>query len=267
MSREERVLKRRIFTLQVGVTAVAVSAAVVHLVSPGIKIDGVLLGLLGVALLPWLGFILQSLELPGGIKLTYRNLERRLEETRQKLEVTQGEVASTRNRVNFAESGGVPDLKSDSPEGEWRQLIDRYNTIRTTMKSGPIRTQAMTDVVRHLTILAGRLDAYDWQSALRSNDGGERVAAYAYLYARPIGTSVEELVSALTHAESTPFGQYWAILALEKCLPGKTASLQNVEYELRKYLADVPVGSDRYFELSRLLAVINDSQTATSFRF
>jgi hypothetical protein len=134
-----------------------------------------------------------------------------------------------------------------------RQLVGRYDTIRKNLKSGPQRTREMTDVVRHLTILADKLDDVDWSRYLRSRDGGERIAAYSYLYARPHPDVAPELVRTLTTIENQPFGQYWAILALGKIADIFPMSVRRLIPKLEGFLAKLQPGTDRYYELSRLI--------------
>jgi hypothetical protein len=58
------------------ITVGAVGIAVVHLVCPSATIDGVTATLLLVALLPWLQPLFKSLELPGGVKVEFQDLEK-----------------------------------------------------------------------------------------------------------------------------------------------------------------------------------------------
>ena len=69
------------------VTVGALAVAAVHLMRPAVKIDGVLLGLLAVAIIPWLGSIFESVE-GAGLKVTYRRLREELDSTRSELEAT-----------------------------------------------------------------------------------------------------------------------------------------------------------------------------------
>lgn len=46
-----------------------------RLVNPNLKIDDTTLYLLAIALIPWLGFLIKTLELPGGIKIETKALE------------------------------------------------------------------------------------------------------------------------------------------------------------------------------------------------
>ena len=58
------------------ITLAALLAAVVHVLVPTVTVDAVTLALLVLAAVPWLGPLLKSVELPGGIKLEMRDLER-----------------------------------------------------------------------------------------------------------------------------------------------------------------------------------------------
>jgi len=58
------------------ISAVAVALAIAHIGYPSARIDGIILGLIAIALLPWLGSVFKSIELPGGLKVEYPELER-----------------------------------------------------------------------------------------------------------------------------------------------------------------------------------------------
>jgi hypothetical protein len=240
------------FTIRSAVTLAAMAIAAVHLSRPTVKIDGVLLGLLAVAVVPWLGSIFESVE-GAGWKLTYRTLRAELDSTRDELQTTKGEVASARQRADFIESVGVTDLRPSSPAEEMLQLIRRYDSVRENMKSGPQRTKEMTDVVRHLTLLAPKLGDVDWSAYLASQDGGERIAAYSYFYAEPRPGIAPELTYALTNLEDKPFGQYWAIRALGRIAGISPSSVQGLVPIWQDFLAKLPVGTDRYYELSNVI--------------
>lgn len=62
--------------IQIIITVVAVLVAVGHTWLPQIKIDAITVTLLGIAVLPWLGSLFKSVELPGGVKVEYQELER-----------------------------------------------------------------------------------------------------------------------------------------------------------------------------------------------
>lgn len=70
-----RVKELKVIHLQFGITFVALSIAVVHLIWPTLTIDGISVTLLFIALIPWLAPVFKSLEFPGGFKVEYRDFE------------------------------------------------------------------------------------------------------------------------------------------------------------------------------------------------
>ncbi len=67
--------------LRYAVTLGALLVAAARIYWPELKIDGVTLGLLGIALLPWLQPLLKSIELPGGLKLEMQDYEQSISDT------------------------------------------------------------------------------------------------------------------------------------------------------------------------------------------
>lgn len=57
----------------------ALTPAVIHVIWPDLAIDLVTLSLIVVAILPWLSPILKSFELPGGLKIEFRDMEKTAE--------------------------------------------------------------------------------------------------------------------------------------------------------------------------------------------
>ena len=72
------------------VTSVALAAAIFHLIWSDLRVDGVIVALLVVALMPWLGAVFDSIELPGGVKVHY--LEQQLDEAQTELSKAQTET-------------------------------------------------------------------------------------------------------------------------------------------------------------------------------
>jgi hypothetical protein len=60
----------------IAISSAALLLALGHAIFPSIRIDVVTLTLLLIAILPWLGFIFKSVELPGGLKVEYPDLEK-----------------------------------------------------------------------------------------------------------------------------------------------------------------------------------------------
>ena len=58
------------------VTLSAILLALVHLIWPSISIDAITLALIVIAILPWLAPLVKSLELPGGWKVEFQELQR-----------------------------------------------------------------------------------------------------------------------------------------------------------------------------------------------
>jgi hypothetical protein len=87
------------------ITVAGLLLAAAHTVWPDLQVDVITLGLLLLAITPWLGRIFQSVEFPGGWKLTYRELQRRVEEGQQQVD----RLADRVERVEqFVFSGGTP---------------------------------------------------------------------------------------------------------------------------------------------------------------
>lgn len=63
------------FWLKIIVTIVPLFFILIRLLWPSVKIDAITLGLLIVAILPWLSSLIKSAEFPGGWKVEFRDLE------------------------------------------------------------------------------------------------------------------------------------------------------------------------------------------------
>jgi hypothetical protein len=60
--------------LRIIVTAGSLLLALGHVILPSVKVDTATLALLALAVVPWLAPLIQSVELPGGIKVEMRDL-------------------------------------------------------------------------------------------------------------------------------------------------------------------------------------------------
>jgi hypothetical protein len=231
------------------VTGVALAAAAVHLIWPHLKLDGIVVALLVVALLPWLGAVFESLELPGGWKVKYREIQRQLDETQAKTQKATGAAASASQKAELALATNEPE-KAD----QLNELISEYNKVRASQPSSDLRTTILTQIVGRMVALSPRLTNYNWRNALRSDDQGQRIAGYAWLYSKPDPAAAELLVQTLTTHEDANFGQYWAIQALQRSLPlVDTNTVATLTPKLREFLSNLPSDSGRYYDLSNLL--------------
>lgn len=62
--------------MRITISAVALLVATVHLIWPDLKIDSTTVALIVIAVTPWLGSVFKSIELPGGAKIEYPDLEK-----------------------------------------------------------------------------------------------------------------------------------------------------------------------------------------------
>ena len=69
--------------VSVVVSLVALAFVVAHLIWPDLEIDAIALAFVGIAIVPWLGPLLESIEFPGGFKATFREVEARIQEVQQ----------------------------------------------------------------------------------------------------------------------------------------------------------------------------------------
>lgn len=57
-------------------TLVGLAMALVHLLWPSLAVDAITVTLLAIAVVPWLAPLFKSLELPGGVKVEFQELQR-----------------------------------------------------------------------------------------------------------------------------------------------------------------------------------------------
>lgn len=236
---------------KIGLTVAALAVAGTHVIWPALKIDLITVGLLLVAAIPWLDRLFTSLQTPlGGVE--YREIEKRLDELA-------GETRSTRR---IAETSEATELaRQDVRPGAdlaLSILADEYDRVRAAMASGPARTAAMTGLVGRMIAAVERGESIDVGAALSSSRGGQRLAAYASLYARPDSALVLPLVDAVVEVEDKPFGQYWALRSLWRVLEAGGPDLvdRNTLRRLEALHRRLPAGSDRQYELRRILDIV-----------
>ena len=236
------------------ITSAAVFIAAVHIWVPSIPVDTITLALFVVAVAPWLQPILKTLKLPGGFEVTLHELEKSVQNAT-------GAAMSAERKADLAVSGLTAQAseqlgpRTESlPEQTMDRLSQEYEDIRDNQSSGATRTQAMTEVIRKMIALAGSLKNFEIPSRLRSAKGGQRLAAYAYLYAKPNQTHFDELVRSVTVLEDKPFGEYWGLQAIGLNVGFiKGAVSDQVAHDLIAYRARTRKGTDRDYELSRVL--------------
>ncbi|MEV7416207.1 hypothetical protein [Streptomyces sp. NPDC089919] len=243
----------------------AAGLGLVHLVAPDVRVDGATLGLAVIAVVPWLGGLFESIELPGGAKFQYRRLEERVEAAEQRAAEAQQTVgeASRQARVALVASGTARVREPGVAEAVGR-LGAEFVELRRTMPSGPARTYRQELLFAELVRLVPRLEGFDVAGALGSADPGARLAGYARLYACPEGELLPELVAAAV-AEELAFAQFWgfqAVTAVIDVAGADGVQLATVR-RLRSGLAGLPPeAADR----ARMLRVLLRQLEAASGR-
>jgi len=152
----------------------------------------------------------------------------------------------------------VGDLPLSDGRSELFKLAEDYNTIRETQSSGSARTTAMTAVVRRMAEVSVGLDQPPDITDLltEKNNRGRRLVAYAYLLARPDPQYLEALVDSIINIEDKPFGQCWGIQAIGRVIASRSSGATldlRILTKLRSFLSHLTPGTDRYYELQRIL--------------
>ena len=226
------------------VSLLALAVAIAHLVAPDLKIDNVTVALLVIAVVPWLRELFTSIELPGGLRVEFRDVEQRIEAA---------EAMADAALVGGGEGAGT----TDDPAAleEVRRLAAEYLSVRASTRAGSARTQRMNGIFARLVRTTQRLAGPELDDWLTSSDGGLRLAAYARLYAVPDDSTLDVLAYAVTE-EPLPFGQYWGIRALDKVVD--LVGPEEVPPQVVRRLENCrPSGTDRTHLLDRLLRKIH----------
>jgi len=244
--------------LRIAISVTASLIAAVHLLFPNVKIDGVTLGLVALAALPWLAPLIKSIELPGIGKVELQGFQQRIEKVEGATESanSKAEAALSTARAERTSAAEATGAKHRDPREQLQALASEYEYIRETQDSGPVRTDAMTEVVGQMMALVPRLDGFEVLSSLKAERLGLRLAAYVYLYVRPDYSLLVPLVESVTKLEPKPFGQYWGLQAILKALTrGGTSQIPATAVDmLNKFSTRIPKGTDRYYELHKILA-------------
>ncbi|MFI0895717.1 hypothetical protein [Streptomyces sp. NPDC020983] len=267
--RRERGRNRRRDVIATVIACAAVAAAIVHMVRPGLRIDGVTVVLLAVAVVPWLGELFDSIELPGGTKLQYRQLAERVEaaEERSAQAGRTADDASRTARIALVTRGGedtaAPGAFTDTSAGSRgsgavERLAEEYASLREHAPRSPARTDRMEQIFADLVTATRRQDDFGVGAALASAAPGIRLAAYARLYARPDGGYLDQLTQAVLDDGAIAFNQYWGFHAILAVVGTAGAGRMRVDHvaQLEACLLRLPPDSDRSAVLRRLLAGI-----------
>jgi hypothetical protein len=230
--------------LGLAISLIAVLAAITHVVWPSARIDGTTALLLGIALIPWLGELLESIELPGGLMVKYREIARRQDE----VEASAREASSTAQ----AALGAAGSAKADVDE-----LIAKFRDLRS--RPFPGRTAELDRLFGALVKVVP--DDFDAAQALGSSDAGMRLAGYAYAY---YGRAEPELLTSAADAlarEETRFNQYWALNTIGRIVVvnGTRIVPKSLIEQLRALERSLPEDSTRRRPVAAVLNVMGDA--------
>src|SRR5215203_4537569 len=84
------------------VTVVALAFVVAHLIWPDLEIDAIALAFVGVAIVPWLGPLLESIELPGGFKASFREVKDTIQDVKETTEAALSQTQDVKETAQAA---------------------------------------------------------------------------------------------------------------------------------------------------------------------
>jgi hypothetical protein len=190
------------------------------------------------------------------------------QEAKAEVDKVKGATDSVQKQMALATASVMPlseaadvSLRAASPQESLETLVEKYNELRKT-PSSKVRSDNMTAVLRQMINIVPFLDDFPIRQYLGETDNrGRRLAAYAYLYTKPDFNLLPELVDSVTKIEDKPFGQYWGILTIGKAIGERSRNEvpREVLKALRRFHDSLAPGTDRYYELSRLLDDIEKS--------
>jgi len=248
--------------LQVIVTVAALAIVSVHHFWPAFHADAFTATFLLVAVLPWLGPLLKSIKLPGGLEVELREL-------REEIDQTKGAVASAtiRAQVGAATVSGSRGQSSLVEEHGTRASLlalgTEYERVRDSSPEGWARTESMSQVLARMFREADSIRELDIVPLLASTSRGERLAGIAYAHQHPSAEEARPLVTALSKGEDTPFGQYWILRVLRRIAEVSPSAFgEDLRRILRTYRDSLTSGTDRHYEVTQLLRDIASQPAA-----
>jgi hypothetical protein len=144
--------------LRVAISVGALTLFVVQLAWPRLRLEATSLGLLALAVLPWLSSVLESAKLPGGWELKFREVEREQRRQRDEIEtlrfliegyVTDHELTHLRK---LASGDPFPFDRSDAFRKELERLVGMGLVGRREGRGVRTVFDAGDDVQKHLAI-------------------------------------------------------------------------------------------------------------------
>lgn len=240
------------------VTCAAMGAALAHLIWPGLKIDTISVALFGAAVVPWLGDLFKSIELPGGTKFEFAELTERVEaaeETATRLSLKVDDAAVTARVALAAGTAGWEETDDSSAREAVERLSKEYVEVRNSMPSGSARTLRQERLFAELVKATSQVRDLDVEAMLRSENAGARLAACARLFSMPEPAQLDSLIDTALR-EKLPFNQYWELKAIGRLVDEQGAGQVpvGVVRRLRDVHRALPRHTDRAAVLEGVLA-------------
>lgn len=256
--------------LRIFFSLVCLLVVVARAVHPGWFDDALDYIPVGLAALPWLGFFVSEVKLPGGIEAKLTEIEQKVQVAETKAEAAQKEAAETKVETRMlavtpepgapAAPGAPPaPLKMSGPM-EDDTLARHYNNIRSTRPSGSARTAAMTGVVRAMVAAAASDAGADYSARAAAADEGLRLTAAAWAVAHPDRAAPGPLIDAL-YASTQPFVHYWLLMALDQIAQrqGQAVFSPAMTGRLGDFRPHAATGADRAYLLDSILRKLGQS--------
>jgi hypothetical protein len=160
-----------------------------------------------------------------------------------------------------------PGSTVDEADQQFNEFAYQYGQIRTTMKHGPARTQAMTNLVRevqdNIKEFAPRSAETILVSQLSQDEDGSRIVALAIACERIGAQNMPWLLNFLLQFRS-PFEHYWTIRALllhDRYITSEIAA--QIESSLHTRMEEISKDPGRVNEAQRLLALARSKRGPT----
>jgi hypothetical protein len=191
------------------------------------------------------------------------SLKREVARTKETAEAARGEAQSAQTTAQMAQNLSLQsstdrsgaENRTSSLKTDIDDLANEYKETRRTMQESPARTSKMTKVISRMIALLNGVNPppFELPTYLNSEDEGQRLAAYAYLYANPDPALTPNIAATLT--KDKPFAQYWALRTLRRQLLVDPQALDlNTRRSLEQILVTLGPGTDRGYELQQLLS-------------
>jgi methyl-accepting chemotaxis protein len=135
--------------VSIAVTAVAFGFILLHLIWPGLEIDAIALAFAGIAIVPWLGPLLESIEFPGGFKATFREVEARIQEvqqTTQDVKETAQEALSQTQDVKETAQAALTETQAVKETAQ--EALSQTQDVKEAAQAALTETQAVKETAQ-----------------------------------------------------------------------------------------------------------------------